>query len=74
MNTLRWVIVIVAIALVWGGISMAWRAFSRPPRVRSPEMKALDDIYFAGDMTRDEYVRKKVELERKERQASKGPG
>lgn len=67
MEMWGWVIVILAVALIWGGISFAWRAFSRPPRVRSPAMKKLDEIYFEGDITREEYLRRKAELERKER-------
>jgi uncharacterized membrane protein len=72
MSTWGWVLIIVAVALVWGGVNLAWRAFSRPPRVRSEAMKALDEIYFAGDMSREEYARKKAELERKERQQAMG--
>ena len=71
MDTWAWVIIIVAVLLIWGGISIAWRAFSRPPRVRSREMKVLDETYFAGEISRQEYIRRRIELEQKERAAKK---
>lgn len=63
MDALGWLAVVIAVALLFGAISTAWRAFSRPPRVRSPEMKKLDKTYFEGEITREEYLRRKAELE-----------
>lgn len=63
MDALGWLAVVIAVALLFGAISTAWRAFSRAPRVRSPEMKQLDETYFEGEITREEYLRRKAELE-----------
>ena len=69
MESLGWLFLLLAVALLLGAISTAWRAFGRPPRVRSPEMKKLDEAYFEGDISREEYVQRKAELEARERRA-----
>jgi uncharacterized membrane protein len=67
MDSLGWLFLVLAVALLLGAISTAWRAFSRPPRVRSAAMKALDERYFEGEIDRQAYLREKAALERKEK-------